>query len=481
MEVNPADVLKNVVRPQIHVTLEKEGVPELRLKFSDRFTVGSDPSCDIVLPDPDVSGVHAEVWFEKGEWHVRDLGSTGGTFLDGDQITEAVLKDDSRVLFGVGGQVLAFHVHKLPHQMLTQQLRQVFRASGYVPITLYRTVLPRMVRRFLRTQGKRYVWIIGGLVVMALLAAGYAYLKHEQVRKQEALAQDVFYEMKEFEITLARLEDRIRQRGDTTAEGELAASRARLRQLSASYDKYIGELGVYQKGMDSTEKLIYQVARVFGECELAMPKEFSEEVRKYIKVWQVSNRLPKAIAYATSRGYTDRISSALLAQQLPPQFLYLALQESEFDSTACGPPTRYGIAKGMWQFIPTTAWQYGLRTGPLLELPRVDPRDERHRVNPASAAAARYLRDIYNGEAQASGLLVLASYNWGHNAVKGLIRALPENPRERNFWKFLAAYRTRIPKETYDYVFLIFSAAVIGESPSLFGFSFPKPLRDATQ
>jgi hypothetical protein len=32
--------------------------------------------------------------------------------------------------------------------------------------------------------------------------------------------------MKEFELTLARLEDRIRQRGDTALEGELAASRA---------------------------------------------------------------------------------------------------------------------------------------------------------------------------------------------------------------------------------------------------------------
>jgi hypothetical protein len=133
----------------------------------------------------------------------------------------------------------------------------------------------------------------------------------------------------------------------------------------------------------------------------------------------------------------------------------------------------------MWQFIPSTARQFGLRTGPLSAFSRLDPLDQRHNVDLASAAAAKYLRSIYRGEAQASGLLVLASYNWGDNAVRALIRALPENPRERNFWKFLEAYRKRIPKETYDYVFLIFSAAVIGENPPLFGFSFPKPLRDA--
>jgi soluble lytic murein transglycosylase-like protein len=274
------------------------------------------------------------------------------------------------------------------------------------------------------------------------------------VRKQEALAQDVFYEMKEFELTLARLEDRIRQRGDTLSEGEIAASRARLKQLSASYDKYIGQLGIYHDDMDSTDRLIYHMARVFGECELNMPKDFSEEVRKYIKVWKLSNRLPGAVAYASARGYPDRIAKSMFTQQLPPQFFYLALQESEFDSSACGPITDYGIAKGMWQFIPSTAIQYGLRTGPLALYPRLDPRDERHKVDRANGAAARYLRDIYSGEAQASGLLVLASYNWGHNRVRGLIKALPENPRERNFWKFLAAYRGS--KETYDYVFLIF-------------------------
>jgi hypothetical protein len=481
MDNNPADAIKDVAKPRIYVTLEKEGVPELQLKFSDRFTIGNDPSCDIVLPDVDVSGTHAEVWYEKGAWHIKDLGSRSGTFVNGEQVAEAVLEDDMRVLFGVGGQVLAFHVRMLPHQVITKQLREVFRASGYVPITLYRTVLPRMVRRFLRLRYRRYVWVIGGLAVLAAVAAGYAYFKHEQVRKQEALAQDVFYEMKEFELTLARLEDRIRQRGDTLSETEIAASRNRLRQLSESYDKYVGQLGIYREDMDSTARLIYHVARVFGECELNMPPEFADEVRKYIQIWKVSNRLPKALEHAATAGYSARISRALLAQQLPPQFFYLALQESELDSTACGPATQYGIAKGMWQFIPSTAIQYGLRTGPLVEFPRVDPRDERHKVGPASAAAARYLRDIYSGEAQASGLLVLASYNWGHNRVRTLIKAMPENPRERNFWRFLATYRKQIPKETYDYVFLIFSAAVIGENPSLFGFSFQKPLRDATQ
>lgn len=478
MEIHPADALKTVVRPKIQVILERDGVPELRLKFMDEFIIGNDHACDIVLPDTDVSPRHARVWYAKGAWRIQDLGSRTGTFIDGKQITEAVIETECRVLFGVGGQLLTFDVRELPHQVVTRQLRQVFRASGYVPVSFYRIVLQRMIRRVLKLHAKRYVRIIGVLSVFGAIAAGYAYLKHTEVEKQRAQAEEVFYTMKDLELTISHLEELVRAQGDTSFTGEIEASRQRLQRSSHDYDRFVTELGVYEEDMDETDRLIYRVARVFGECELSMPDDFADEVRRYIGIWKRSNRLETALKRAEQGGLPGRISRALLAEQMPPQFFFLALQESEFDSTACGPSTRYGIAKGMWQFIPSTAIQYGLRTGPLVLHPRMDPLDERHRVDPSTTAAARYLRKIYRGEAQASGLLVLASYNWGDTAVRSLIRALPPNPRERNFWKFLEAYRKRIPKETYDYVFLIFSAAVIGENPSLFGFSFQDPLRD---
>ena len=156
--------------------------------------------------------------------------------------------------------------------------------------------------------------------------------------------------------------------------------------------------------------------------------------------------------------------------------MYLGLQESNFNVGACGPPTRFGIAKGMWQFIPTTARSYGLRTGPLAELQQFDPGDERHDFLKSTQAAAEYISYIYNTQAQASGLLVMASYNWGENRVIKLINTMPENPKERNFWCLLSKYRSNIPQETYDYVFYIVSAAVIGENPRLFGFDFDNPL-----
>jgi hypothetical protein len=76
-------------------------------------------------------------------------------------------------------------------------------------------------------------------------------------------------------------------------------------------------------------------------------------------------------------------------------------------------------------------------------------------------------------------LLVMASYNWGEHRVIDRVRELPANPRDRNFWKLIE--RFRIPGETYDYVFHIVAAAVIGENPRAFGFNFDNPLAAALQ
>ena len=204
--------------------------------------------------------------------------------------------------------------------------------------------------------------------------------------------------------------------------------------------------------------------------------DFESEVNKYIKRWQSSPRYAKAIQTAKQNGYTTTISQELLAQGLPPQYFYLAMQESNFDAYTTGPLTRKGYAKGMWQFIPETALKYGLHLGPLVDLSRPDPGDDRDHYDKATKAAARYLKDLYTTDAQASGLLVIACYNWGEDQMLPLVRSMPENPRERNFWRLLSLHRNKIPQETYDYVFYIISAAVIGENPRLFGFDFDNPL-----
>lgn len=49
----------------------------------DRLRIGRSPDCDLVIDDPSISRVHAELVFDDGAWQLRDLGSKNGCFVDG--------------------------------------------------------------------------------------------------------------------------------------------------------------------------------------------------------------------------------------------------------------------------------------------------------------------------------------------------------------------------------------------------------------
>ncbi len=310
-------------------------------------------------------------------------------------------------------------------------------------------------------QKKKYWVIIAALAVLVSSVSAYAFYEHRQAQRQRKLAEDLFYNMKALDVDIAGLELVVMESQSQRGRNEILTFRARRKEMQKNYDQFLNSLHVYNTKLSEQDRLILRVARIFGECEMNMPPGF---------------RLAYAVSTAVKNGYNVRISQEMLALDLPPQFFYLALQESNFDPYIVGPETRKGIAKGMWQFIPETALKYGLRVGPLADLRRPDPGDDRHRVDLATKAAAHYLKDLYSTDAQASGLLVMASYNWGENQLLPLIRSMPANPKDRNFWQLLTKHRERIPQETYDYVFFIVSAAVIGENPRLFGFGFDNPL-----
>jgi hypothetical protein len=320
-----------------------------------------------------------------------------------------------------------------------------------------------------KKQSKKYVKIIIAVVVVAIAAAAYSIYKHIRENEFKEQAENMFYEMKNLELKYESIIDSF----------EISKERQRQfredrRKAEKTYDDFIESLGLYSD--DEEERLIQKIARKFGECEINIPAEFSDTVKKYIKYWQTTPRYRKAIERAKENNYPKYIVEQLHKRNLAPQFFYLPLQESDFKEKSVGIPTYMGYAKGIWHFIVETAKRYGLKEGPLAGSSAYDPEDERFDFYKATDAATNYIKYIYNTDAQASGLLVMASYNWGEGRVIRYIRKLTPNPKERNFWKLLSTYGDKVPKQTYDYVFYIFSAAVIGENPRLFGFDFDNPL-----
>ena len=471
--------------PPVTVKVARGEATQTRNRFAYNFRIGRGEECDVRFTDPKVSSYHLEVFWEDGKWWIKDLGSRNGTFHDGNRVTRLPLPQQARFELAVNGPVIELSLEqpkpKAPPPPpaarpagVTQIAERYFSRDENVQAGEHTMLIRQAFHRERKKQRKRYRVLIGAVLVVLVATLGMLYYQTQRVKKLEQLhdtAESVFYTAKTIEVQLAKL----LARPDLSADPRIQEMRREQRNMENQYDAFLDELGISREKLSEQDWQIYKVARLFGECTVSMPKGFVETVKKYIGHWQSSSLLMRSLARAQKNGYNQRIREVMLENGMPPQFFYLALKESNFDHTICGPETYAGIAKGMWQFIPPTAYQYHLKTGPLVDVRRYDKLDERHDFEKSTRAAASYLRDIYSREAQASGLLVMACYNWKETRVRDMLNRMPENPRERNFWKLLN--RNLIPQETYDYVFYIIAAAVIGENPRLFGFDADNPLK----
>jgi len=63
-------------------------------------TLGRGQASDLIVKDPRISRAQFVIEVQKGQVKIRDLGSTGGTFVDGQRVTELVLKPGTVVSVG---------------------------------------------------------------------------------------------------------------------------------------------------------------------------------------------------------------------------------------------------------------------------------------------------------------------------------------------------------------------------------------------
>jgi hypothetical protein len=75
-------------------------------EFFSPFILGRDISSDIRLTDERVSRIHAAVWAESGRWRVRDLGSSNGTWLDGERVSVSTLPANCKLRLHEDGPVV---------------------------------------------------------------------------------------------------------------------------------------------------------------------------------------------------------------------------------------------------------------------------------------------------------------------------------------------------------------------------------------
>ncbi|MFC1662040.1 FHA domain-containing protein [Gemmatimonadota bacterium] len=529
--------------PALRICLQpgSEEITDLDFTFSRAFRIGRDPTCEVRLSSPLVSRFHAEVWPEEGAWWIRDLGSTNGVLLQNQPVQRAILEDGGLVQLGVGAP--AFQVFLIVGKGRFRQRPdgaetggKGWRAGSTVKVQEaapagapppgrspgqiepdqdlslaeveerylnpdsdrpagQRTQFIRIAYARIRKRERRRAGLIIGIIGVLLVAsAAYGIVQTRRVAAYKRQAAERFQRMKSLEVDLVRLRQQIEESGSSALLGQLEALDSRRRAARADYEGLVRERGLFRKIKSREEELILQTARIFGESEVAISGAFIEAVQEEIQSYWLSpggrTRFQRDVERAARRGYTETIVATMKRRGIPPEFFYLALQESDFETGAVGPSTRWGHAKGMWQFIPATAERYGLDPGPRRDTRERDPQDQRQDFELSTDAAARYLRDLHGVLTQASGLLVMAAYNWGEGRIAPRLETLPtptdvfeadfahvpEDPASRNYWTFLDEYESRMPEETKTYVIRIFAAAVIGQDPRHFGFDFENPL-----
>ena len=136
----------------------------------------------------------------------------------------------------------------------------------------------------------------------------------------------------------------------------------------------------------------------------------------------------------------------LMEAGVPLDMLYLACVESTLDQRALSPAK----AAGIWQFMPTTAKEFGLEVN--------DEVDERYNLEKATRAAAKYLKKSYANLGDWPS--VMAAYNGGNARITSELGKQMQNTS-------LDLYLT---EETSRYPYRIMAMKTILENPSKYGF-----------
>lgn len=163
----------------------------------------------------------------------------------------------------------------------------------------------------------------------------------------------------------------------------------------------------------------------------------------------------------STKRYFPQIEKILKQYGIPDDFKYLCMAES-----AMNPNAQSGAgAAGLWQFMPSSAKEFGIETGNNVDL--------RFHEEQSAIAAAKYLKRAY--ERYGNWTMAAASYNVG---MAGVARRAEAQGVDSYYDLFL-------PDETMRYVFRILAMKLVEQNPEKYGFSlrqedYQKPFSNFT-
>lgn len=194
-----------------------------------------------------------------------------------------------------------------------------------------------------------------------------------------------------------------------------------------------------------------EVAAAIGATSSDVPLVVNDSVLRLVAAFQ-SPALHDKIAAGLGRSgrYIPMIQRIFAEEGLPQDLAWIAFIESSFLPHARSPRS----AQGIWQFMPRTGRQYGLKSNGV-----VDERSDPEKATRAAARYLTYLHEIFN-----DWYLVMAAYNAG----EGKILHAMDRTGARDFWQL--AGTSAIRRQTANYVPAFLASLLISKDPSHYGF-----------
>lgn len=300
---------------------------------------------------------------------------------------------------------------------------------------------------------------------------------------EDSLSQDLKTKLHEIELLYNEALKSIQKEDSASAESYFSNSMEIISNFSEDELDEIQDNPLYASILKTLEKDYHRIFNIeesgadrdlvmdeigAAEDEIAMmPDSLSGKIGEVVDSTAkfplvINPRVSAAMTYFQTRGrnvferwlarsgrYRDLYSGMLRKENVPEEFVYLAMIESGFVNHAYS----YARAAGPWQFMAGTGRMYGLRSSWWF--------DERRDPLKATEAAAKHLNSLYD-YFDGNWVLAMAGYNVNPAKVRKRVRIQGTD----DFWKL-----SHLPKQTLNYVPTFMAAAIMAKNPEKYGFN----------
>ena len=474
-----------------------EGSREIIVE-NERTSFGRTDAADYRLDDDGLSRVHATVYRDGDRVWIVDENSTNGSFVNGEKISGSgtILRNGDQIKIGNHTKMIVRISEAKSYEQPLTISNQATNASAAAVSVASNQAHSSMLIPILVTLCALFVIGVSAIFIGVKVLGGDSEIVYKPSNVETFDTPDENSNEEENK----NKPEKTPKTEKTTSSNSATIDNTSLTNSPVALNN--GTTVALQSGkkyqlMSDEEKNRYiavkaeKVARIIGNQKSeAVPPEAVQEIKKYVSGY--ARRLEMSRNDNCSQGGWVRsdfltvleratknspfIVRSFNAEGVEPQIgIYIAMIESEH----CPCLESITKAKGMFQFLASSAPDYGLKP------------EDRCLPEPSAKAAARYIKSLMGrfGTAPDSVPLSIASYNSGQgNLSKNLdkVFAAVAN-QDRNFWTLVANQNKmeggaakQFSNENVKYVPKFFATAIIGENPQDFGVNL-QPLSTYTK